>query len=103
MGRVRLGRKPCAGWGRGRRPWGGGAARGKCEFPRGEWGKGQVRGGAWGGKSVPDGAGGPGAGERPGVFTQCSWVFLAFATEPYYNKKRNWVTAPAGGEAREVF
>lgn len=44
---------------------------------------------------------GPWSGQ--GVFTQCSWVFLAFATEPYYNKKRNWVTAPAGGEAREVF
>lgn len=44
---------------------------------------------------------GPWGGQ--GVFTQCSWVFLAFATEPYYNKKRNWVTAPAGGEAREVF
>ena len=62
VGRVRLGRKPCAGRGRGR-----------------GWGSGE------------------------GVFTQCSWVFLAFATEPYYNKKRNWVTAPAGGEAREVF
>ena len=62
------------------------------------------------GKGVPGeenlcraGQGALGRGSGQGVFTQCSWVFLAFATEPYYNKKRNWVTAPAGGKAREVF
>ena len=82
MGRVRLGRKPCAGWGRGRRPWGGGAARGKCEFPRGEWGKGQVRGAPGEENLCRTGQGALGRGSGQGSSHNVHGFFLLLPQNP---------------------